>query len=202
MNKIKLLIVSIGVSGVLFLLPVLGFGQAALEPSYEVSLQLLMGSNDGGQKGNLPSTLSGISQRLKSSYSYSNYRLAETLLGRISNRGKFEYKSGANFGRDLASQPPNFIEMTLNELKTGQTAKGSQAFQIETFRFGARVPVITSVIKDESGKERSAVNYEQIGLTLNKVGLSENVPTLIGTLNMPGVNDTIFLVMTIKPVDL
>ncbi len=201
MNKIKLLIAGICVSGVLFLLPVMGLGQTAVEPSYEVSLQLLMGSNDAGPKGSLPSSLSGISQRLKANYSYSNYRLSDTLFGRISNRGKFEYRSIANFGRDVVIQQPSFVEMTANELKTGLTAKGGQAFLLESFRFGAKVPVVTSVSKDESGKERSVVSYEQIGITLNKVGLSENVPTLIGTLNMPGVNDTLFVVMTVKTVD-
>lgn len=202
MNKIKLLIAGIGVSGVLFLLPVLGFGQAAMEPSYEVSLQLLMGSNDAGQKANLPSSLSGISQRLRSNYSYSNYRLAETLFGRISNKGKFEYRSGANIGREMLTQPQNFIEFTANDLRNSQTSKGGPAFQIESLRFGARVAVATSVTKDETGKERTNINYEQIGITLNKVGVPDNVPTMIGTLNLPGVNDMIFLVMTVKSVDL
>jgi len=202
MSKIKSLLISIFVSGLLFASSAVVFGQQAVEQSYEVSLQLLIGSNDAAQKGNLPSNLSTVSQRLKSGYGYSNYRLAETLLGRIANRGKFDYRSGANIGREIVSQPQNFLEMTVNDLRSGQTAKGGQAFQIESFRFGARVSVITNVMKDDSGKERSAANYENIGLTLNKVGVPENVPTLIGTLALPGVNDTVFLVMTVKAVDL
>ncbi len=104
-------------------------------------------------------------------------------------------------GREVVIQPQSFLDLTVSDLWSGQTAKGGQGFMIESFRFGARVPV-TNVTKDDAGKERSATNYEQIGLTLNKVGLPENVPTLVGTLNLPGPNDTIFLVMTIKSVDL
>ena len=54
--------------------------------------------------------------------------------------------------------------------KNMQTAKNQAGFQAQSFRFGARVPVVTGSIKDETGKSVSTVNYEGIGLTLNKVG--------------------------------
>ena len=71
--------------------------------------------------------------------------------------------------------------------------KGGQGYQARGFRFGAKVPVLTGPTKD--------ITFEAIGLNLDRVGLAENIPTLIGTLNLPGANGTIFLVMTIKTVD-
>jgi hypothetical protein len=190
------------VSGVLFFVPVLVRGQVAVEPSYEVSFHLLTGSNDATSKGSLPANLSNLSQRLKSNFAYSNYRLSETILARMSNLGDFQYKAGTNIGAEIVNYSQSFLELTINGLKSGQTAKGTQSFQVQSLRIGARVPIPTGSKKDEDGKERVIVNYEQIGITFNKFGLSENIPTLIGTLEMPGAKDTLFLIMTVKPVDL
>ncbi len=201
MNQIKSLFVRIGVSGMLLFIPVLGFGQVVVEPSYEISLQFLTGSNEAGAKGSLPPSFSNVAQRLKSNFGYANYRLSETILARISNSGEFQYKAGTNLGSEVVSYSQSFLELTINGLKSGQTAKGGQGFQVQALRIGARVPIQTGVRRDEDGKDRAVVNYEQIGVTFNRFGLPENVPTLIGTLEMPGAKDTIFLMMTIKSVD-
>ncbi|HEX3102519.1 MAG TPA: hypothetical protein VHQ01_12030, partial [Pyrinomonadaceae bacterium] len=79
--------------------------------------------------------------------------------------------------------------------------KGPQGFQAQGFNFGARVPVTTGTVKDQSGKDQPIVNYEKIGLDLSKVSFAENVPTLVGTLNLPGNSGTIFLIMTVKSAD-
>ena len=47
-----------------------------------------------------------------------------------------------------------------------------------------------------------AISYESIGLVLHGLGFAENVPTLIGTVNLPGADGTIFLVMTVRSADL
>ncbi|MBK8302079.1 MAG: hypothetical protein IPK98_01175 [Chloracidobacterium sp.] len=65
------------------------------------------------------------------------------------------------------------------------------------FPFGAGP---SDASKDE-GKIQPVYNYEQIGLNISKVGLSQNTPTLIGTLNLPGTSGTIFLVMTVRAAD-
>lgn len=202
MKQIRSLFIGIGVSGVLLFVPVLVFGQVALEPSYEVSLQFLTGSNEAGAKGTIPANLSNIAQRLKSSFGYSNYRLSETILARMSNLGEFQYKAGTNIGAEIVSYSQSFLELTINGLKSGQTAKGTPGFQVQNLRIGARVPIATGSKKDEDGKERLLINYEQIGVTFNKFGVAENVPTLIGTLEMPGAKDTLFLILNVKPVDL
>lgn len=200
MNKIKLLIAGIGVSGVLFLLPVLGLGQAAVDANYEVTVQVLMGSDDTATaKGALPGNLNGISQQIRSKVGFSNLRLAGTIIGRIANQGGFEYKSFSDlFGQDPKFR--SFLELTLSGLKADLAGKES-SLDIQMLKFGARVPVVVGFRRDEAGKDQPSVSYEQIGLTLSRLGISENVPTLVGTLDVPNGNEMIFLVVTVKTLD-
>ncbi|MBK8302080.1 MAG: hypothetical protein IPK98_01180 [Chloracidobacterium sp.] len=82
-----------------------------VEPSYNISLQLVIGSNDAQTRGDLPGELNNVSRQLKSSFAFSNYRLASTFLGRISNTGNFEYKSTSNiFGQESSGATQSFIE--------------------------------------------------------------------------------------------
>lgn len=201
MNKIKLLIVSIGVSGVLFLLPVLGFGQAAADSNYEITMQLLMGTNEtSATKSSLPANLSALSQQLRAKIGYSNFRLAGTIIGRMANRGNLEYKSYS----DLFGQDPKFrtsLELMVGGLKGTLTDKTPAGVDIETLRFNATVPVVVGFRRDDAGKDQPTVNYDRISFTLSKLALSDNSPTLIGTLDTPNGNEMIFLVVTVKTLD-
>ncbi|MFN0140743.1 MAG: hypothetical protein ACKVQW_11750 [Pyrinomonadaceae bacterium] len=174
-----------------------------VEPSYDVTLHMLIGSNDG-VKGDLPASLADVSKQLKANFNFSSYRLASTFLGRISNTGTFEYKSVGDLGGrnvDGAAPTLTFLEWTIASLRSMPTVKGRPGFQAQAFRFGARVPVQTTTFQGESGKGSTVYNYESIGLSLAKIGLAENTPTLIGTLNLPGANGTIFLIMTVRATD-
>jgi hypothetical protein len=176
---------------------------AQVEPSFDVALHLVIGSNEGGARSELPASLAGIAKNLKANFTFSNYRLGSTFLGRISNTGNFEYKSvGDLFGKDAEGIPQSFLEWTVANLRNMQTAKGQPGFQAQAFRFGARVPVQVATQQGEGGKGTPVYNYEAIGLNLAKVGLVENTPTLIGTLNLPGANGVIFLVMTVRSADM
>ncbi len=202
MNQIKVLLVSICMSSAGLFFAATAHSQVTVEPSHEISLQLLMGSNESGSKETLPQGLSAVSQSLKTGFAFNNYRLAGTFLGRVSNNGDFNYKSLSNiFGQETDHKSQSFLEWSIRTLQSAPMAKGGQGFHARTFIFGARVPVTTMTVKDKDGKDQTLVNYEPIGLTLNKLGLPENVPTLIGTLNLPGANETLFLVLTIKTVD-
>ena len=174
------------------------------EPNFEVTVHLVVGSNEDGQRTDLPSELTAVSRQMKSSMPFTHYRLAATFLGRVANLGSFEYKSVSNlFGKqsDMRSDQ-SFMEWSLGKIKLSPLPNGKRGFHAEHFRFGARVPVVTSSIRDESGKVTQNTNYEAIGLALNRIGIPENTPTLVGTLNLPGSNGTIFLVMTAKSIEL
>ena len=172
--------------------------QQTLEPSYELSLHVVIGSNEAGAKGDLPANLAGISRQLKNNFSFSNYRLANTFLGRISNTGNIEYKSISNIlGQETDAESQTFLDWSLTGLRATENR-----FQARTFRFGARVPVRTGTMKDEAGKISPIVNYESVGLSMVMMGLSANTPTLVGTISLPRTTGTIFLVATIRSADM
>lgn len=173
-----------------------------VESSYDVTLHLVVGSNEAGAKTEMPSSLEQITQDIKSRFGFSGYRLANTIHSRIVDAGGAEYKSLANiFGETADPMQPSFMEMNVVDLRNLSQQKGAGVFQGRMFRFGAKVPVATGgSFKDETGKSRPITAYEHIGLTLNKFNVPENQPTLVGTLNLPGTNGTIFLLMTIKSI--
>lgn len=178
----------------------LGQGEPApkLEPSYEIALQVVIGSNDAASRADLPSNLSAISKHLKANFPFSNYRLANTFLGRVSNTGNIEYKSISNIlGQETEAESQTFLEWSLTNFRSTENK-----FQARTFRFGARVPVRTGASKDEAGKMIPIVNYEAVGLSLVTLGLPANTPTLVGTISLPRTTGTIFLIATVKAADL
>ncbi len=191
------------ISLVLSSLVLLAFGSFAfaqtdtpqqLEPSYEVALHVVIGSNEAAIKNDLPASLAGISKQLKGNFSFSHYRLANTFLGRVSNAGNIEYKSVSNIlGQDTETESQTFLDWSLGNFRVLQNG-----FQARSFRFGARVPVRTGSIKDSSGVVSPVVNYESVGLTIQMIGLPENTPTLIGTISLPKTTGTIFLIATVK----
>ena len=176
----------------------LGLTAVAQQPStvdtnYDVTLQLVIGSNEPGSKSDLPADLGPVSRQIRSSFDLAGYRVASTFFGRIASNGNFDYNSVASLeGKDLSSAVPTFLDWSLRDL---HAAPGSRGLQAASFRFGARVPVVVG----DSSKGQQAVNYENLGVSLNRVGLNENTPTLIGTLHLPGTGGTIFLIMTIQP---
>lgn len=169
-----------------------------IEPSYELSLHVVIGSNEAGPRADLPTNLAAVSKQLKSNFSFSNYRLANTFVGRISNTGNIEYKSIANIlGQETDTESQTFLEWGMTGLRSAENR-----FQARTFRFGARVPVRTGTARDDAGKVTPVVNYESVGLSMVMMGLPANAPTLVGTISLPRTTGTIFLVATIRPADM
>jgi hypothetical protein len=169
--------------------------QQSADINYDVTLQLVIGSNEAGAKSDLPSNLAPIATQMKSGFNFSSYRLASTFFGRIANNGHFDYESVASIdGRDVSSAVPTFLDWSLHDLAMVPNSKNLQA---QAFKFGARVPVVVG----DASKGQQGVNYERIGISLTRVGLNQNTPTLIGTLHLPGTTGTVFLVMTIRPTE-
>ncbi|MEP6705432.1 MAG: hypothetical protein ABJB34_11560 [Acidobacteriota bacterium] len=169
-----------------------------LEPSYEVALHMVIGSNEPVAGVDLPAGLSGVSKHLKENFSFSNYRLANTFIGRVSNTGTIEYKSVFNIlGRESSAEAQTFLEWSMGNFRV--VANG---FQARSFRFGARVPVKIQSSKDSAGVVNSVVVYEAIGLSMNMIGLPANTPTLVGTISLPNTAGTIFLVATVRVAEM
>jgi hypothetical protein len=169
-----------------------------IEPSYEVALHVVIGSNEPGKRSELPNELSAISRQLKNNFAFSHYGLANTFLGRISNTGNIEYKSVSNIlGQESDGEAQTFLEWSIGNFRSMQNG-----FQARSFRFGAKVPVKMGSIKDEAGRSNPIINYEPVGLTMSMIGLKADTPTLVGTISLPKTTGTIFLVATVRSAEL
>lgn len=203
MNQLKQIITLLPV---IPLLLGLGFSSAsaqtdaapALEPSYEIALHVIIGSNESGSGAAVPASLSSISKHLKSNFAFTNYRLANTFLGRITNNGNIEYKSVSNIlGQETEAEAQTFLEWSMSNIRT---VPGG--FQARPFRFGARVPVRVGLTKDPGGSGSPIVNYEAVGLNVGAISIPMNSPTLVGTISLPKTTGTIFLIATIRSAEL
>jgi hypothetical protein len=168
-------------------------------PCYEVVLQIMVASNNPGDKGALPPSLAAVVKKLKSNYNFSDYRLATTFLQRTSN--SIEYKSLlSDFTGLKDNSAPVFSEWSLKNLRSLPNASGRSTIQFERFNFGARIPVVVGV-RDENGKTASNINYEVIGVTTTVFSVSENEPTVVGSLATSKPDELMFLVLTVKPAE-
>lgn len=167
------------------------------EAAYEAVLYVLV---SGGQGESLPSSLGGLSREIRAEFGSANLRLINTYFGRLSSRGNLEYKGVSNaYAPESLPGSPSFLDWRLTDVRNVQNAAGQPAYQLQGFRFGARVPVRIGSFQDE--KVSAAINYETIGLTVDRVSVRENIPTLIGTLNQPRTDGTLFLVLTVRNAD-
>ena len=175
--------------------------QIQAEPNYDVILHVLTGSNNANDKSSVPQPLSNVVKKLKTIYSYSNYGLDSTYIQRIANKGSLEFKGVSNeTDQSRENYTPIFSEWIFGSLQNLPNG-GRNFFQFENFRFGQRVPIKSGALKDADGKTNNVFNYEQIGLTLKKFGVPENVPTVIGSLSASKPDELMFLILTVKAAD-
>ena len=178
--------------------PAISFAQSAdnkpqAEPTYEVVLQILIASNTG--KSATPPALSNVLKKLKTNFPFSEYRLVQTYVERTSFA--VEHKGMlSELSQTQSSATPAFSEWKLFGLKSMPDAKGRNSIQFQNFVFGARIPVVVS-----NNKGESVVNYEGIGLNITKFSLSENVPTVVGSLSTSKLDELMFLILTVKPAE-
>lgn len=165
--------------------------KTSVEPSYEVMLQVLVGSNSAEQKSVLSGNLSALTKNLRNRVSFANFNLTSTSLQRVANYGNLQIKNVFGGGSENSTAgTPVFSEWSIGQLQTSTAdAVSRNSFQITNFRFGQRVPVRLA---------GGAVNYEQVGLSLEKLNLPEGVPTVIGSFSTEKPDEMMFLVLTVK----
>jgi hypothetical protein len=173
--------------------------QTQAETCYEVVLQLLMASNNAGEKASLPPTLSNTVKKLKTLYTFSDFRLTTTFLQRTTS--SVEYKSLlTEFNQITDKNYPAFSDWSLKGLRSLPNAQGRNVLQFEMFRFGMRIPIVRSGA-NEGGGSPSSVVYDSTGVTTTRFSVNENEPTVIGSLTTSKPNELLFLVLTVKPAE-
>ena len=180
---------------------VLGQATTASGHSYEATLHVVIGSDDSSQRGDLPKSLDGVAKQIRENFAFTNYHLLNTYYGRLADGGSLEYKSVSSL-KDAATEldSPSFLDWQLANFRAEPAEAGKGSLSMQVFRFGARVPIVISRLASDGGTAVPVRSYESVGLTLNKLTVSSNVPTLIGTISLPRTTGTVFLVVVIKPV--
>jgi hypothetical protein len=168
-----------------------------IEQSYEVILHVVVASNNAGEKGKLPPSLTGVINNLKNDYLYTNYNLAATFLERISSNGVIGHTGVLNQLDQAQQNNIYYSDWGLSGLKAGRDEKGNNSIQFQTFNFGAKVPVLTAINAKGDGNQ---FVYSDIGIRITRFNLPENKPTIIGSLATPKTNEFIFLILTVRPV--
>ena len=206
MNRSRIILTIMFVAAVALFGGRASFAQGEAKPaqrdaSFEAMLYVVLGSKEATAGAELPKSIAGVTRQLRDNFDFNNYRLLNTYVGRIANNGSLEYKSVASLqnATDRELDSPSFLEWNLVNLRASDTPASGDLLVMQTFRFGARVPVrFTSVA--EGGKTLSVVNYENVGLNVNKLGITQNSPTLVGTISLPRTTGTVFLVLAVRPV--
>ena len=160
------------------------------EPSFEGVLQTVVASNNTAEKSAVPQMLSSIFKKLKSDFSFSEFRLVSTVMQRVSNNGSLEFK-GVAYEANQDKNAPTFSEWSLSGLQNLFAEDGREMIQVQNFKFGQRVPV--KGIND-------SVSYEPIGLT-SRFSLPKNTPTVVGSLTTSKPDELMFLVLTVKTTE-
>lgn len=195
MNQPQKIILTIAVCAVCLLNSANIFAQTApqkrtSELSFDVILQTVVASNNSAEKSNTVQSLSGVIKKLKSDFSFSNYRLTSTFMQRVSNNGNSELKSTSYEGTQ-DKKFSVFSEWTLNGLQSFLDETGRETFQIQNFRFGQRIPIVS---------DNGVVAYEPIGLT-TRFSLPKDTPTVVGSLTTSKPDELMFLVLTVKSAE-
>jgi hypothetical protein len=163
-------------------------------------LQVLVASNKPNA-GKLPASLANVAKKLKNEYAYSNYNLAATFLERISINGIVEHKGLLNQLGQNQENDTYFTDWALNGLRPAVNSEGRNVVQFQHFRFGARVPVVVQVQRDAKGDNNRIINYEAIGVNINRFNVPENVPTVVGSLSTQKTDEFVFLVLTVRKAE-
>ncbi len=141
----------------------------------DTQLYLILATNRDVEDGRMPSTLEPVMKRLHESLPFKHYTLAGTFLNRVRNTGRLDVSwVGGPFlvPASAATNSPSFSQFTaLVKLSTDES--GREVVRMNEFRFGARVPIVTSqpsVTNASTGTPFPVINYEPIGLRTDAPG--------------------------------
>jgi hypothetical protein len=148
-------------------------------PDLDFQVYLLTGTETAVEGGKIPATLEPTVKQLKASLPFTHFRLSDTMLQRTRGfRGRIELKWAL---RETAT--PTFFELSGAPIFYETDDAGREFINVETFRFGGRVPVVVgSNAHAPNAPAAPVVNYEPVGLTTS-FRVREGEPSVIGTVS-------------------
>lgn len=170
------------------------FAQSANKPSYDVDLRIVLGSNSPDASTLLPNDLTPFARKLTDQFGLKQLSVAASFHARVLDGGSVDSRSMtslslASFESTSIITSWRFSNITAEiDGATERTIKGA-------FRFNANVPIRTATTPD--GRSQFVVNYEQISLLIDQIAISGPGPTFVGSLNLPGSGDVVFLFLSV-----
>lgn len=167
--------------------------------NYEIQLYLLLAGNEADEKANVPQSLDPIIKQLRSSLSFTHYRLAATFVNRVKDGGTLESKglvpSNLFNPANTTPVPQAFYEFTLTKIKADDDLVH---IDISHLRFGLQIPVITGMVRGEGNAPATPViNYQPASIN-TEINFREGTPTVVGTMNTSRSDQALVLVITVK----
>jgi len=170
------------------------------DTNVEVQLYLIFATNREVEEGKMPAALDPILKKLHESLAFKHYSIAGTFLNRVRNNGRLDVTwVGGPFLVPAATSNPSFGQL-YTQIKLATDEAGKEVVRMNEFKFGARVPIVTSSVgltNASTGTLLPVVNYESIGLRTD-ISTYEDVPVIAGTLNVGASGDAVVVAVAVR----
>jgi len=169
----------------------------------DTQLYLIFATNREVEDVRMPVALEAATKRLHEPLSFKHFNLAASFLNRVKNHGRLDVSwVGGPFLASVNSSTgnPSFNQFT-SEVTLATDDRGQAVVRMREFRFGSRVPIVTSQATVTSASTNAAsfpvINYESIGLRTD-ISMREGDPVIAGTLNVGPSGDAIVVVIAAR----
>lgn len=188
----------LGTIALLLLFTATCIAQSENKQSYDVELRVFLGSDRAGPSNSLPTDLEPFTRKLTAQFGQKHLSPAGLFHARVLDGGTVENRSMTSFSLASFESTPIITNWRFSNIT--EVIDASNRTITGAFRFNANVPIRTAVTPD--GKSQFVVNYEQISLSINQIAINGQGPTFVGSLNLPGSGDVVFLFLSVSVADL
>jgi hypothetical protein len=175
------------------------------DTNVDTQLYVILATNRDVDVGKIPPSLDPIIKRLRESLPFEHYSLAGTFLNRVKNNGRLDVSEvGRPFlvGSSTAAgiNNPSFNQFYA-EVHLATDSNGNDIVRMNNFKFGSRVPIVTSQIQTTNASMGNApvsqITYEPVGLHTD-ISMREGTPVIAGTLHVGPQGDAIVVVVSAR----
>jgi len=173
------------------------------DTNLDTQLYLIFATNREVEDSRMPATLEPAAKRLHEALNFKHFNLAASFLNRVKNHGRLDVSwvggpfltsINASTGNPSFNQFTSLVTLAIDD-------RGQAIVRMADFRFGSRVPVVTSQATVTSASTSApsfpVINYEPIGLRTD-ISMREGDPVIAGTLNVGPSGDAIIVVIAAR----
>lgn len=167
----------------------------------EIHVQLLVGSNKAEAGARVPASLEPLVRQVGAMMHLPHYRLGPTFLHRVKSGRTLEVKGTGGLlplGATTSQSTPTFYNFTLRPVELRTDSGGRSIVNINDFRIGMKVPVVTSGNSGTGG--HPMIQYEDTGI-MTGLSIREGEPVVAGTIYVGHEGDAIIVVLTARRIN-